>query len=108
MDMKQDFLKKLADAQALLSEIYHYAGDNNLFDIERSLSCADTCINEAIQSVEQLKSFRVVAKMTTNFYMDVIAHNAEEAMYHAKKADATSYNDKEAVDFYVESVYVRD
>ena len=107
MDMKQDFLLKLAKAQELLSEVYHYAADNQLFDIERSLSCADTCINEAVEAVEQLKTFRVLAKMTTNYYMDVIAPNANDALHNAKGVDISMYNDKEMVDFYVEDAYLR-
>jgi hypothetical protein len=40
--------KKLIDAQALLSDVYDYACENDLNSIESQMSCADSCIGETL------------------------------------------------------------
>ena len=43
------FMKdKLQQAQHLLSDVYHFACDNGLEDIESQMSCADSCIIESL------------------------------------------------------------
>jgi hypothetical protein len=39
---------KLKMAQDLLSDVYHYACDNNLQAVESQMSCADSCIGESL------------------------------------------------------------
>ena len=42
-------IQKLKTAQALLSDVYHYACDEGLQDIESQMSCADSCIIETLE-----------------------------------------------------------
>jgi hypothetical protein len=44
--------EKLQQAQALLSDVYHYACDNHIDFIETNMSCADGCITECIDYLE--------------------------------------------------------
>ena len=46
-------IEKLKQAQALLSDVYHYACENGLSDVESQLSCADSCIIESINTFEE-------------------------------------------------------
>ena len=48
-------IKKLKEAQALLSDVYHYACDEGLEDIESQMSCADDCIIEAFDAFDQVE-----------------------------------------------------
>jgi hypothetical protein len=45
----------LMTAANLLSNVYHYAGENGMPDLESQMSCADTCIHEAMDYLEKLK-----------------------------------------------------
>jgi hypothetical protein len=45
---------KLKMAQDILSEVYHYAGDNKIDEIERLMSCADDCIIESIDFLNKV------------------------------------------------------
>ena len=49
---KSEIQVKLKMAQDILSEVYHYACDNKVEEIERLMSCADDCI---IDSLDYLK-----------------------------------------------------
>ena len=44
---------KLKQAQALLSDIYHHACDNGIEPVERAMSCADDCIIESLNWLDQ-------------------------------------------------------
>jgi len=48
-------IEKLKRAQSLLSDVYHYACENGLEDVESCLSCADTCIIDSIDDLEELQ-----------------------------------------------------
>ena len=43
--------EKLEQAQSLLSDVYHYACENGLQDIERQMSVADGCIIDALEGL---------------------------------------------------------
>ena len=47
---------KLHNAQKLLSDVYHYACEECNSEIESSMSCADDCIIDAIECLEQLEA----------------------------------------------------
>ena len=47
---------KLHNAQTLLSDIYHYACEEGISEIESQMSCADDCIIDAIEYLEQLEA----------------------------------------------------
>jgi len=49
---KQEILEKLRTAQNLLSDVYDYACDENIEFVERNMSCADGCIWESINYLE--------------------------------------------------------
>jgi hypothetical protein len=51
----QELIEKLKTAQALLSDVYHYACDEGLEDIESSMSCADSCIIESLDAFDQIE-----------------------------------------------------
>ena len=44
---KSEIQVKLKMAQEILSDVYHYACDNNIQFVESSMSCADSCIIES-------------------------------------------------------------
>jgi len=44
-----DIEVKLMDAQDLLREVYRFAIDNGLVELERQMSVADTCIVDALE-----------------------------------------------------------
>ena len=46
---------KLKMAQDILSDVYHYACENGMPDLESQMSCADTCIHEAMDCLEKLQ-----------------------------------------------------
>lgn len=39
---------KLKMAQDILSDVYHYACENDIKMVEDSMSCADSCIGESL------------------------------------------------------------
>jgi hypothetical protein len=41
-------IDKLRQAQHLLSDVYHYACENGLQDVESQMSCADSCIIDSL------------------------------------------------------------
>ena len=45
---------KLKMAQDILSDVYHYACDNQVDEIERLMSCADDCIIESFNYFSKL------------------------------------------------------
>ena len=47
--------EKLQQAQALLSDVYHYACENDLQEIESQMSCADDCIIESLDAFDQVE-----------------------------------------------------
>ena len=47
---------KLHNAQKLLSDVYHYACEEGNSEIESQMSCADSCIIDAIECLEQLEA----------------------------------------------------
>jgi len=51
MALKED----LMTAANLLSNVYHYACENGMRELESQMSCADTCIHEAMDCLEKLK-----------------------------------------------------
>jgi nitrogenase subunit NifH len=52
MNTKQEMLDALYRAQKLLSDVYHYSQDIENGTAESALGCADTCIYEAIDALE--------------------------------------------------------
>ena len=46
---------KLKMAQDILSDVYHYACDNKIDEIERLMSCADDCIIESFIYLTKVK-----------------------------------------------------
>lgn len=48
-------VEKLKTAQALLSDVYHYACENGLEDVESQMSCADSCIIDALDAFDQIE-----------------------------------------------------
>jgi hypothetical protein len=42
---------KLIQAQHLLSDVYHFACDNGLNEVESQMSCADSCIIDSLNSL---------------------------------------------------------
>jgi hypothetical protein len=49
---RDELYAKLEAAQELLSDVYQFAQDNGLIDLERAVSMADTCIIEAYNEIE--------------------------------------------------------
>ena len=49
---KKELIEKLEQAQSLLSDVYHYACENGLEDVESSMSCADGCILDSIEALK--------------------------------------------------------
>jgi len=43
--------EKLEQAQQLLSDVYHYACENGLSEVESQMSCADSCIIESLNEL---------------------------------------------------------
>jgi hypothetical protein len=51
----QELIEKLKTAQALLSDVYHYACENDLKEIESQMSCADSCIIDSLDAFDQIE-----------------------------------------------------
>jgi hypothetical protein len=49
---KRNMLKNLSKAQQLLELVYSYAIEHKNYSAEQALSCADTCITEAVDAIE--------------------------------------------------------
>ena len=49
---REGMIEKLEQAQLLLSDVYHEACDAGLTEIESQMSCADSCIGEAISALD--------------------------------------------------------
>jgi len=49
---REGMLDKLEQAQMLLSAVYHEACDAGLTEVESQMSCADSCICEAISALD--------------------------------------------------------
>lgn len=49
---REGMLDKLEQAQLLLSDVYHEACDAGLTEVESQMSCADSCIGEAISALD--------------------------------------------------------
>ena len=47
---------KLHQAQMLLSDVYHYACEEGNSEIEGLMSCADDCIIDAMECLNQLEA----------------------------------------------------
>lgn len=47
--------EKLQQAQALLSDVYHYACENQFGGLENQMSVADSCIIDSLDMLEALK-----------------------------------------------------
>ena len=47
---------KLHNAQKLLSDVYHYACEEGNSEIESLMSCADDCIIDAMECLNQLEA----------------------------------------------------
>ena len=45
--------EKLLQAQELLSDIYHWAGCVGELELEGLMSCADSCIGEAVDHLKE-------------------------------------------------------
>ena len=52
---KEDMLEKLQTAQGLLSSVYHEACDSDYPNLESLMSAADSCISEAMDSINTVK-----------------------------------------------------
>ena len=48
--------EKLHQAQMLLSDVYHYACEEGIDEVERQTSVADGCIIDAMQYLEKLEA----------------------------------------------------
>ena len=48
---RDELLAKLTQAQTLLSDIYHYACEIGDSALEEQMSCADSCISEALDLI---------------------------------------------------------
>jgi hypothetical protein len=51
---KTEMQKKLIAAQQLLSDVYHYACENELQSVESQMSCADSCIGESLDYLQKV------------------------------------------------------
>ena len=49
---REGMIDKLNDAQGLLSDVYHEAIEAGLTEIESQMSCADSCIIEALSALD--------------------------------------------------------
>ena len=52
---KSEIQVKLKMAQDILSDVYHYAGENKIDELERLMSCADDCIIESFNYLTKVK-----------------------------------------------------
>jgi hypothetical protein len=47
-----ELVSKLKQAQDLLADVYHYACENGMPDLESQMSCADSCIIDSLENLE--------------------------------------------------------
>ena len=52
---KSEIQVKLKMAQDILSDVYHYACENDLQEIESQMSCADSCIIDSLDAFDQIE-----------------------------------------------------
>ena len=52
---KSEIQVKLKMAQDLLSDVYHYACENDFGGLENQMSCADSCISDSLDMLEALE-----------------------------------------------------
>ena len=50
---REGMIAKLDHAQGLLSDVYHEACEAGLTEIESQMSCADSCIGEALSQLDR-------------------------------------------------------
>ena len=50
----RELKEKLATAQSLLSDVYHFACENGLESVEGQMSCADGCIIDTLNYFEKV------------------------------------------------------
>jgi hypothetical protein len=48
--------EKLKQAQDLLSDVYHYACENEFGGLENQMSCADSCIIDSLDMLDALEA----------------------------------------------------
>jgi len=48
-----EMIDKLRQAQHLLSDVYHFACDNGLENVESQMSCADSCIIDSLNCLNK-------------------------------------------------------
>jgi len=48
-----ELIDKLRQAQHLLSDVYHFACDNGLENVESQMSCADSCIIDSLNCLNK-------------------------------------------------------
>ena len=54
--------EKLEQAQSLLSDVYHYACEHGLSDVQTQMSVADGCIIDALDSLGDTEVFLDINK----------------------------------------------
>lgn len=47
-----ELISKLEQAQDLLADVYHYACENGIPELESSMSVADSCIIDSLDNLE--------------------------------------------------------
>jgi hypothetical protein len=50
---REGMIEKLEQAQLLLSDVYHEACEAGLTEVESQMSCADSCIGEALSELDR-------------------------------------------------------
>lgn len=51
---KSEIQVKLKMAQDILSDVYHYACENDFGGVESQMSCADSCISDSLDLLKAL------------------------------------------------------
>ena len=82
---------KLEQAQSLLSEVYAYACDNGLDELENKMSMADTMIVEGLDTIPNLKKYRVTIRYTQVMHIDLETETPMEALAVAQSLDPTHH-----------------
>ena len=68
---KKLMLEYLCHAQEILANVYDYAQRINNGSAETAMSCADSCILDAIDAICFLPSYAAVLR-TSNFYLTIL------------------------------------
>lgn len=53
---KSEIQVKLKMAQQLLSDVYDYACENDFGGVESQMSCADSCISDSLDMLDELEA----------------------------------------------------